>query len=745
MIKNLSKTSFLRFSSFLTNFTPLIDLSMQVAQNFVVYIQVKEYNFLAMFQKGGNIVNMKKSKLAIGLLTAVMCCGALASCDNYPVKYSKDGVILRYKDKASDEWVSIKADELLVDYYDDSSKYQSIFDAIYSIVVRNYFNSKDPADYNGVDSPFKQMDQIKIDAQADVDAAKRTAQKNADNNNTKYKDEWDTILQSKGVENEDELYNSFILERQKTTFEKNFKDEHIETIKTGDSSVVVKPALTGSDPSKDIKVLNGYFDDMLPYHISHILVKLDDSANTNYSNGTISEDNIENIYNLVDELKGGESSFESLAKRFSTDPGSSSKWGDLGIVDYSTGFIDEFLLGLYTYENLLAPQAIQTKVHASKVNLPGNTAAEYTALSNEANFDLEYNSTDDSYKAADTLAIPSIELSTIKELYDVKDVTKVDKKAVLDDNANFYPRNIIYNKYINKHTVSLITDDSAIEATDSMLTGFKSMEINGVTKKVLSVKTNGEWSPILVARGESGGTNGLFFIVVNRSPFVETQNGSTLTEYYTTYNPNDPSYPKDAQGNKKVTYINYANPNISNDSKDRERAESLKTSIQSYNSDRITKYLYTKYSKDIEICDAKLREALNKWIYRSLEKNNMDEEENWENKWSSYLDTLRKQNQERSKLVSEVCKINFNNANKDEEEINVAEAAAILHKEGVSNAKIDELLYKYVKVADAAGSYNLVNGEYVAVTNGNYNKVAKTMKDLFKTDGGLCNDGKNHI
>ena len=71
---------------------------------------------------------MKKSKLALGLMAAMLTGGVLASCDN-TVKYSSDGIILTYKDGNGNEH-KVKADDLFTDYYNDSTKYQSIFELL---------------------------------------------------------------------------------------------------------------------------------------------------------------------------------------------------------------------------------------------------------------------------------------------------------------------------------------------------------------------------------------------------------------------------------------------------------------------------------------------------------------------------------------------------------------------------------------------------------------------------------------
>ena len=213
---------------------------------------------------------MKKSKLAIGIMTAILTAGTLAGCDNV-VKYSADGKIITYKE-GNNPAIDIKADDLLEDYYKDSSKFQSIFDAINSIVVRNYFE-KDPfieevdvisKDKDGKQVKTKkqlgkpQMVEIEAEAAKRVGSDKNTAQTNADNNGTSYSDEFNSILSSKGAKDEKELKEKYIEEVKKEFFEDNFYKYHIEDIKTGDDTIKY---------DGDKQLWNGYFKDMVPYHV----------------------------------------------------------------------------------------------------------------------------------------------------------------------------------------------------------------------------------------------------------------------------------------------------------------------------------------------------------------------------------------------------------------------------------------------------------------------------------------------
>lgn len=647
---------------------------------------------------------MKKSKLAIGLMTAMLSAGVLASCGD-AVKYSKDGIVLTYVDGNGNK-KTITADDLLKEYYDDSSKYQSIFDQINSIVIRNYFTTDESVTYQGqnLKAGLSDMPQIKTDAQFKVDSDKRTAQTNADNNGTSYKDEFNSILSSKNVEDEDELFDYYVAELQKEKFEENFYKYHIEDIKSGASDVKV------GDTEENY--WKGYFHDMKPYHVSHILVKLEDGSGTNYSNGTVSKENAEKLYEVVNALKSGEDSFGTLAKQFSEDTGSAKTYGDLGIMDYSTGYVNEFKLGVYAYENLFSKKADGDEV----IGIPN--VGDYKEVT-KASFGSEF---------------PEIPFKVFKEMKDYAGKVKDEnEKAVIEDSANFYPRNIVYNKYLNRHSIAFITGEEAdaLPADTKSTTGFWKYgdEIPGLSGKVvLSVKVAGAWTPVLAARAGSD-YQGIHFIVIDRSPFTETDAaGVSLSNYYTTYYPEQSGYPE--VGSAK-TYVNFSSSS-SDDTK--QRATDLKSKLKSFDSDKLNKYIFKKYfkSQGLQIADADLDKALNKWLDRSLEKKQQETEESWLKTWNDYVETLRKQNSERTKLVSEACKIGYAYGNDERtladvpfKLINGSDSTLyeamkeFLTLEGVSSSKIEEYL-------GAVGS-------------------EKKVVDLFKKEGGLCNDGKNHF
>jgi len=684
---------------------------------------------------------MKKSKLSLGLVSCLLSVGALAGCDTV-IRPSADGVLLSYNG------VDIKADAILSDYYDDSSKYQAIYDSIYSIVVRNYFNIdgmqvtyKQYKENQGVYKAFdatkplgkESLGKIEQKAREKVAIDKDTAETNSENNNTTYKKEWNAILESKGVEDEDELFDKYVDEIKKETFEDDFYSYYIDDLKNGAGATA-----DGTTMGEDVKGFwKGYFDDQLPYHVSHILVKVEDSGSTNYADGTISENNAKKLFNVVEELKNGEDSFGTIASQYSDDEGSAASSGDLGIMDYSTSFVNEFKLGVFAYENF----------YNNVIHNEANSVVPATSKLN-VNTEIANNFKVESEEAYGTL--PEISYDTFVELNSYAETTKdADGKAVLEDATLVYPRNIVYNKSLNKHSFAFITSDSSYdyiklndqgkelkvvkddvttkEIDNTSTTGFY-LYPNG--KKILSVKVAGTWQPILAVRAGTSDYQGIHFIVINRSAFtVEDANGVNMNDYYTTYYPDQKaSYPKNNEGKDLKTYVNFSSNDVK---KTKPRATEFASKLKSFDSDRLGKYIFKKFMEveKIKIKDPKLENALNKWIETSLEKKDEDVAETWKKTWTEYVDTLSRQNSERNKLVPDTCKL--------------------IYKKGNSSDTVKSYLTA-TNAYDAFEAFYLAHKNLVEDSDSDgdidADDIAKIkIKDVFKVEGGYCNDGKAHL
>lgn len=651
-----------------------------------------------MFEKGGKKVAMKKSKLAVGLMAGFLCIGGLAACNE--VTYSKDGYILTYT--LSDGTVEhYTADDLFKSYYSEADKTQTEFDSIYKLIVKNYFKSEDQAE------EYKSIKEL---ASRDVDGDKQTAQKNADTNGTSYDTEFDAILSSHGCKDENELLEYYIYERELDKFEDSFYDDHIDVLRDG--------GLLGDEN------YDGYIKTRAPYHVSHILVKVDDGGSSNYWNATISEQDCLDLNKVATYLAEGNNSFGYIANLFSDDEGSKAAFGDLGIMDKSTGYVDEFKLGLYAYENLYGKDsAIASDPEQSSIALDDDQKAAYQL-----------------YDGSNAGKIGKIPYTVFQGLEDLSKVTKgYNNSSVHNDAALYYPRNVVFNEYLNKHAVSLIAaediDGTAIDTTS--LLGFHTV-FSGDTTKYLCAKytytsASGEYTydykPILVVRAGTSDYQGIHFIVANRTPFevAEDGNGVDISNYYTTYFPGQKEYPTREVGtgdNKKTvdlqTYVNFNNLE---DADAKSRAEALKSSITSYDSN-LKKVIYRVYKKagSVKILDSELDKTIEKWIDVTLEKQEFDDEKSWDKTWRNYISNLHQQKNEREKrlpLVTATAFEKYNDPVEGIKPISAEEAAELQARYGDPKVK--------------------PNSKPLATTWAEW-----TYNDLFATLGGPCNDGQKH-
>ena len=590
---------------------------------------------------------MKKTKLSIGLMSCLVSVGALAGCDNSMLKSSKTGVLISFNGE------QIAAEEILEEYFNDSSKYQDIYNSLYSLVVRNYFNVdgltvKNPMYVleNGIYKPsttevkLGKADMSKINARVDdkIEMDKDTAKTNASSNGTSEKKELEAICSSNGVEYDkklENLRNKYIDDIKKEMFEKDFYTYYMKDLVEGAGSV--DDGFLGAMSSTTKDMWEGYFESQVPYHVSHILVKVEDSADK-FADGTISEANAKKLFNVVNQIAFGDDSFSTLAREmFKDDAGSAANGGDLGIMDTSTGYVNEFKLGVYAYENIYEPilKNHSNKAIGSKIEL-GEFESKYKDAVNES-FDGD---------------VPVIDYSVFAELKEYADVTKSNDKEVIENSSLVYPRNIIYNKELNRHSIAFVTGEDEFAVTENAgkeykwvedptvtedsadtlyrngkgyrkieakcATGFYKYE--GYTKPILSVKVAGDWQPVLCVRAGGGDYQGIHFIVINRSAFTtEVKNNVTLREYYTTFYPGQKeSYPKDADGNNKKTYVNFASDDSA---KTKEKAEELTSKFKTFDSDRLNKYIFRKFCEieNIKLVNTKLDKALNRWIDTTLE------------------------------------------------------------------------------------------------------------------------------
>ena len=645
-----------------------------------------------MFEKGGKLGNMKKSKLAIGLMTALLSVGALSACSD--VTYSREGVILTYT-REGGKTEKYTAQDLFDDEFKETSSYQTVFDTVYKLVIKNYFEEVDPDDK---DNGKNQLASLKTKAETAVEGDKQTAQKKADANGTSYDSEFDSILSSKGCEDEDELYEYYLYQYEEETFNENFeKNETNMTIMKKGTDALPEEKKAAYENNK----WNGYFNDKVPYHLSHILVKIEDSDSTNYSNAKVSSANAHKLARVAEALRtNGYHSFGETAEKESDD---SAKRGDLGLVDMdkTAQYINEFKYAVYAYENLYGKTELAQKSSIS-VKKDGFDIVE----------DYKYNEVNhlkDDVLSAEKFATIPYGAFEIMESNAERETGYLGQK-VHDGNEDFFPRNIFFNIYLNRHSLALVTPKKAktVAAGEYMTeldgeyaenlptgtegTGFHNFTADdGVaftgTYLATSIRLSDKtivYRPILVVRGGSGsgdgGYQGIHFIVINRSPFEYVNESRTsashvasLDDYYTTFFPSQSNYPvyyTDADGktvpadyegektaNKYQTYVNYSG----NKDDFQTRADEVKSAVKGYDSEGLKYFMFKKYLQagKLSIKDEALREGLNNWMKNSIQNKAYNANVEWENNWVSYIENLKQATKIQQKHISRTCAVNF--------------------------------------------------------------------------------------
>lgn len=375
-------------------------------------------------------------------------------------------------------------------------------------------------------------------------------------------------------------------------------------------------------------------------------------AGANYTYTTLDTDRDAGIsrHSSVTTVTGSRRSFGTLASIYTDDDASKTTLGETSLVTKKMGtdFVPEFKLGGYAFETLFN-ETYQAKENAwARENAyrltPGlkkdiksaDVKAAVAAKTDDgsivdSDFDgsgnLIANPTyvDDTFTLSDGSTVyeyikknglGTIPFGAAVAMLDYADVTSdTNGQKVNEGNSAYYPRNIIFNKYFNKHQICVITpnaipsnlnmsDPTIADAAQNLL----NLEISGRTNSldaassiqdydgaycssfaalpgfgvdttgIINVKdvsspdgstsanvlTNSEGKVILATRVSSGGYEGLHFIVVDRNSL--SQYGSTFDASTGTITENFASDIDDtnSKGIAKINdYYTVYNPNLS--------------------------------------------------------------------------------------------------------------------------------------------------------------------------------------
>lgn len=635
---------------------------------------------------------MKKSKKFLVLAAATASLLSLAGCNEV---IAKKNVLIEFRN-ANGNYTQYTADDLFAKYTESTQKStESYYNAIYNVLVEEWFNL-------GENSNLKK----ECDTAADIamEAKKSEADSASDSNKTTYDEEWEKILNTElsdmaeDKRDDKQLLHKFQLNEYKTKLGDEFYDKFKTWAKENVSADEQTNNLFWGD--------QGYLKEKLPYHVKHILVNVD-ADNADYYKGTVSSANVSKLYTVVSELAAKED-FGEIARDQSDDEGSAKSFGDLGIMDTSTGYVNEFKLGIYAYDTYF------------------NTSKEVgSSLSKNAN---PFNIPENDANYVKSLGIASIPYGAVVQMNNLKDTT-LDQynKEVNDNDSAYYPRNILFNKYFNNHNLGFITPESlsgkdpvqkfaddnlnahytdlnedgtwtngpVVDAYANM-EGFQSVTLNTydakgnkvgtVTRKVLC-DNNG--NPILVVRAGSG-YQGIHFIVVTRSALEEnkeyTANGEVynvaLNEYYCSENPLTSSsqlnkdFPTTTKGTQKKTYVNTF---INSYDKYNERVNDIKSKVKDFDTNyeyRIYTWLKGQLSvKFNSINGINMEERINNFIESKRNSTKNDTRVNNIETWDNFIEQLQvQQSQRQTKLIPETCALHFKEGFKNNPDQTVVEA-----------------------------------------------------------------------
>lgn len=590
---------------------------------------------------------MKKGKLAIGLVTSFIGALAMGACSSSVT--SNDEAIVSIKGY-NGETIDVITNDVYEQYRYTDDGITRFYNSIMEVLIRYQFQE------NTIPG-IKTYSEIVTDAENNVRSAKSDARDTAETNSTSYDEEWEAYLETQGVENEEELKELFIYNLEKEEIEDWYANENEDALKAEYIGVSDTGEAVESDSSAG-----------LPYHIRHVLVSTSGDA-TDFTRSTITADEAKKLATVVKEFVDGKISFGQVAYTSSDDDGSASNYGDVGIMDLTTEFVNEFKLGIYAYDGILSRQ---------------NRNA---TINNGLGLNDEFNDSTVGV-TIDSIGLTYVPYAAFEAIGEYAEDEKDDAGLVVNDGYQAsYPRNIYWNKYINLHNPFVISNNALNESDingqgGSYITVTDASEghsgwryVEGVCEdQNQRVLTDEQGRVIIGVRSE----HGIHFMIMQKSIYEFTAGGEnsqnvSLSEYYTTAVPSDADYPVYVSGETstpKNTYVNYLHTDDQSILKD--RATAVKNKIETFDST----YEYRLYEYFVEqnvitfndTNGVNLGEEIQKMIDAKREYNKWSAQDTLNDSWVAYLEMIQRQNETRTeqrRLIPETCAIGFKNASTD--------------------------------------------------------------------------------
>lgn len=602
---------------------------------------------------------MNKRKLSIGLVSSLIAVLALSACNEVT---SNDKAIVTYKDSKGQE-VAVLTNDIYNKYRTTSDGISKFYTAILESIIRHTFDTATGTVYK------KSKEKILAEAKDDVTGAQQEAEENRKTNGTSYDEEWQKILDSHNCKDANELLEYYKYQIEKEEIEDKYFADH--------KADLMKEYLGVDKEGKTVATLAA--SAALPHHVRHVLVKVGEGA-TSFADGTVSESEAKGLATAIKYLTDKNFNFSEVAKKISEDTGSAEKGGDLGIMTTTTSFVNEFKLGIYAFE----------AIKSHKENLTSGDIEAQLGLNSK------YRDDKTAMNFFDELGIQQVPFGAFKAIGEVAEDTADDKgHEVNGGNSHYYPRNILWNKYLNLHSPFVITNEEFEKDAEG---NFKVL-LDGEGVSYLETKVNETLTDRFVEFPQMEGKkvlcdekgnviigvrseHGIHFMILQKSIYDFSEAGGvdnvkpSLEEYYTTYTPGtydatdySKSYPYYKDGDSQVekdTYVNYL---YSEDKSVYDtRASEIKSAIKSFDSTYDYR-LYEQYSKDLKFnatdgydLGAKITEYINATRYTNKNSN----KESLQNSWRTYIELIELQNATRTeakltKVTDDWYKVEDNN------------------------------------------------------------------------------------
>ena len=525
---------------------------------------------------------MKKTAFSLSLLLAL----TLAGCSSEGVKAKKDnGNDVLFSYVADGKTVNVLANQIYGEMLQTSTGNEKLFNAWLKGVVENVMTS----DYESKD------DIIKVQVEAEMVEWLQDAKDQASANGVDDDEMIDQLLESEGVNSQDEL-------KAKKLYERRLDELTTQFYKDNRTSFV-----------------NGYVENYYPFHVKGVLVKVADSSHTLF-NRSISEAEAKKLALSATQLLNGRN-FSNVASDSNLSDHTSTtldQAGDLGIMDASTSFNNEYKLGVYSYAIYSAEGEARANIKA-KLGITDEAETELDAI----------------YKDG----IPVIDPTLWTALEKSADITKdANGNDIVDSEKGDYtssnlPRNVIFNNYFNAHSIAYLGASENTPADLKVTIGEKDVVLN---------KKGG--TPIIVVTDE----NGVQFISIEMNPFADLEKAKL---YY--------SSKKSEETLNGVTFTPYAALGTGTTSTINDRAGTVDTQVKNYMNKGFNSSIsanqkffqyamfnhYAEQQGNVQFTNAKVKEEIKTFVASELAYRATLIENAKLDTWESLLDTLRFQNQ----------------------------------------------------------------------------------------------------